>query len=304
MKHKKFELIMMKNTLAMMLPIMVLLLVLIFVGVRYSLFNVVQCYEITDAEPVEDQIARLYEKNMTSVRYDAVNLYYSGYNYLVENKIRGAYYYCFEDNHMVFVLVKTSHPQNSIDQRSVKGRIIKDEVVTEHIIAGLSKNGQIPMQILDGFYDSYVISEPDYPYVYTGIAYIIVATLSIVYVFVLAYVVRLWMHPYKNPQARKLRAFGRRSAVIEQLNEELFDKLYFRYHGIYVTDSFLIAAYWFHTDVIRLDDVRYLSKNRVEEKNAKEVYRLTLSEPETDLFYEIDFKEEELIDACVDAIRG
>lgn len=304
MKHKKFELIMMKNTLAMMLPIMVLLLVLIFVGVRYSLFNVVQCYEITDVEPVEDQIARLYEKDMTSVRYDAVNLYYSGYNYLVENKIRGAYYYCFEDNHMVFVLVKTSHPQNSIDQRSVKGRIIKDEVVTEHIIAGLSKNGQIPMQILDGFYDSYVISEPDYPYVYTGIAYIIVATLSIVYVFVLAYVVRLWMHPYKNPQARKLRAFGRRSAVIEQLNEELFDKLYFRYHGIYVTDSFLVAAYWFHTDVIRLDDVRYLSKNRVEEKNAKEVYRLTLSEPETDLFYEIDFKEEELIDACVDAIRG
>lgn len=304
MKHKKFELIMMKNTLAMMLPIMVLLLVLIFVGVRYSLFNVVQCYEITDVEPVEDQIARLYEKDMTSVRYDAVNLYYSGYNYLVENKIRGAYYYCFEDNHMVFVLVKTSHPQNSIDQRSVKGRIIKDEVVTEHIIAGLSKNGQIPMQILDGFYDSYVISEPDYPYVYTGIAYIIVATLSIVYVFVLAYVVRLWMHPYKNPQARKLRAFGRRSAVIEQLNEELFDKLYFRYHGIYVTDSFLVVAYWFHTDVIRLDDVRYLSKNRVEEKNAKEVYRLTLSEPETDLFYEIDFKEEELIDACVDAIRG
>lgn len=304
MKHKKFELIMMKNTLAMMLPIMVLLLVLIFVGVRYSLFNVVQCYEITDVEPVEDQIARLYEKDMTSVRYDAVNLYYSGYNYLVENKIRGAYYYCFEDNHMVFVLVKTSHPQNSIDQRSVKGRIIKDEVVTEHIIAGLSQNGQIPMHILDGFYDSYVISEPDYPYVYTGIAYIIVAALSIVYVFVLAYVVRLWMHPYKNPQARKLRAFGRRSAVIEQLNEELCDKLYFRYHGIYVTDSFLVAAYWFHTDVIRLDDVRYLSKNRVEEKNGKEVYRLTLSEPETDLFYEIDFKEEELIDACVDAIRG
>lgn len=304
MKHKKFELIMMKNTLAMMLPIMVLLLVLIFVGVRYSLFNVVQCYEITDVEPVEDQIARLYEKDMTSVRYNAVNLYYSGYNYLVENKIRGAYYYCFEDNHMVFVLVKTSHPQNSIDQRSVKGRIIKDEVVTEHIIAGLSQNGQIPMQILDGFYDSYVISEPDYPYVYTGIAYIIVAALSIVYVFVLAYVVRLWMHPYKNPQARKLRAFGRRSAVIEQLNEELCDKLYFHYYGIYVTDSFLVAAYWFHTDVIRLDDVRYLSKNRVEEKNGKEVYRLTLSEPETDLFYEIDFKEEELIDACVDAIRG
>ena len=92
--------------------------------------------------------------------------------------------------------------------------------------------------------------------------------------------------------------------MIEQLNKELRDKLYFHYHGIYVTDNFLVATYWFHTDVIRLDDVRYLSKNRVEERSGRELYRLTLSEPETDLFYEIDFREEELIDACVDAIRG
>ena len=137
-----------------------------------------------------------------------------------------------------------------------------------------------------------------------GTNIIIVAALSMLYVFVLAYVVRLWMRPYKNPQAKKLRAYGRRSAVIEQLNTELRDKLYFHYHGIYVTDNFLVATYWFHTDVIRLDDVRYLSKNRVEERSGRELYRLTLSEPETDLFYEIDFREEELIDACVDAIRG
>ena len=115
---------------------------------------------------------------------------------------------------MVFLLIKTKQPQNSIDKRTVKGRIVKDEVVTDHIIAGLSKNGEVPMNILDGFYDSYVISEPDFPYVYTGIAYIIVAALSMLYVFVLAYVVRLWMRPYKNPQAKKLRAYGRRSAVI------------------------------------------------------------------------------------------
>ena len=304
MKHKKFEIILIKNTLAMMAPIMVLLLVFVFFGVRYSLFHVAQCYEITNMEPVEDQIEKLYQDDKTSVKYNAVNLYYTGYDYLVENKVKGAYYYSFDGDNMVFVLVKTEHPKNSIDKRVVKGRIVKDEVVTEHIIAGLSKNGDVPMQILEGFYGTYVISEPDYPYVYTGIAYIIVAALSAVYVFVLAYIVQLWMRPYKNPQAKKLRAYGQRSAVIEQLNTELRDKLYFRYHGIYVTDNFLIAAYWFHTDVIRLDDVRYLSKNRVEEKGGREVYRLTLSEPETDLFYEIDFKEEELIDACVDAIRG
>ena len=48
MKHKKFELIIMKNTLAMVLPIMVLLLALIAVAVRYSFFHVAQCYTISD----------------------------------------------------------------------------------------------------------------------------------------------------------------------------------------------------------------------------------------------------------------
>ncbi len=304
MKSKRFECMMMKNTLAMMIPIMAILLALIIVGLRLSLFHAAQCYTIPNSESVQERVEQLYADKLTSVRYDAKNLYYTGYNYLVEGKVKGAYYYCFQENHMLFFLLNTKNPQPSIAQRTVKGRIVKDEVVTEHIVAGLSQNGDVPMDMLDGFYNSYVISEPDFPYVYTGIAYILVVALSMIYVFVMAYVVRLWMRPYKNPQAKKLRAYGRRSTVIEQLNAELQDKLYFKYHGIYVTDGFLIVTYWFHTDVIRLDDVRYLSKNRVEEKHGKEVYRLTLSEPETDLFYEIDFKEEELIDACVDAIRG
>lgn len=304
MKDKKFEWMIMKNTMLWLLPVLGLLLVLIIAGIRYSIFHVVQCYTISGGEPIEEQITHLYEEGKTSVRYDAGTLYYAGYDYLVEDEIQGAYYYGFEENHMVFCLIKTKAPKAVMEGRTVKGRIIKDEVVTEHMIAGLSKNGDIPIEILDGFYDSYVISEPDYPYVYTGIAYLIVTALSLLYVFAMSYAVRLWMYPQKNPQAKKLQVFGEVETVIAQLNMELREHLYFQYHGICVTDNFLIAKYWMHTDVVRLDDVRYLSKNRVEEKNGRVLYRLTLSEPETDLFYEIDFREEGLIDACVDAIRG
>lgn len=304
MKRKKFEWIMMCNTFAVVIPIMVLLIALIVIGIRYSFFHAVRCYDITDVEPAEKQIVRLYDAGVTSVRYHGNDLYYTGYDYLVEDKIKGAYYYSIVDDHMLFFLVKTGKPEPYIANKTVKGRILKDEIVTQHILNGLAENGGISTDILEGFFDCYVISEPDYPYVYTGIAYIIVGALSIIYVAVIAYVVYLWTHPYKHPQAKQLRAFGRRSAVIEELNDQIADSLYFKYRGIYITEDYLIACYLFHTDVIRLDDVRYLSKNRVEEKNGKELYRLTLSEPKTDLFYEIDFKDEELIDACVEAIRG
>ncbi len=294
----------MRNTFAVMIPVMVFLIALIFIGIRYSFFHAVRCYDITDVESAEKQIDRLYKAGSTSVRYHAQDLYYTGYDYLVEDKVKGAYYYCIADDHMMFFLVKTEKPEAYIKEKTVKGRIVEDGVMTQHILSGLAKNTDISADMLDGFYDSYVVSEPDYPYVYTGIVFIVVGALSAVYVFIVGYIVYLWMRPYKHPQAKQLRAFGRRSSVIEELDVELADKLYFKYHGIYVTENYLIATYLLHTDVIRLDDVRYLSKNRVEEKNKKEIYRLTLSEPATELFYEIDFKDEELADACVEAIRG
>lgn len=304
MSRKKFEKLMMKNTLAVVVPIMAVLIALIILSVRYSFFHQLRSYEIGNIERVDERLVQLYESKTTSVKYVAKNLYYTGYNYYVDGKVKGAYYYSIYDNYMLFFLVKTTDPVMFIEEKALKGRIIKDTVVTEHMMAGLTETSELDLSLFEGFVGPYVISEPDYPYVYASIVYIVVAAFVGICVLLMCYVSFLWTHPSRHPQARQLRAYGRRVTIIKELDEELSNHLLYKLHGVYVTEKYLVASYLFKTDVIRLDDVRYLSKNRVEKSNGREIYRLTLAEPDTDLFYELDFKCEPEIDDVVEAIRG
>ena len=67
----------------------------------------------------------------------------------------------------------------------------------------------------------------------------------------------------------------------------------------------MIVSYLTKTDVIKLDLVKYMSKNIVEPDRGlyrgKEIYRLTFSNPEK-LFYEVDFSNEELVDTVIEHI--
>ena len=69
----------------------------------------------------------------------------------------------------------------------------------------------------------------------------------------------------------------------------------------------MIVSYLTKTDVIRLDNIKYMSKNLVEDEGGMhrkgKVYRLTMSNPDK-MFYEVDFTSESLIDDVVRYIRG
>lgn len=67
----------------------------------------------------------------------------------------------------------------------------------------------------------------------------------------------------------------------------------------------MIVNYLSRTDVIKLDMVKYISKNIIERPKSfgrfYKKFRLTLSNPDT-LFYEIDFNSEEVIDTVIGKI--
>ena len=66
-----------------------------------------------------------------------------------------------------------------------------------------------------------------------------------------------------------------------------------------------MVGYFVKTDVVKLDKVRYISKNLSEKRSrhGKEVYCLTLSNPDT-LFYEVYFSSERLVDDVIDYIEN
>lgn len=307
MEKKKFEILLIKNTFAIVLPAMAVFAVLIFMLFNYPVLEHVKCYNIGNIIDVDERLAMLYANGTTNVKYIAKNLYYTGFDYFVDEKREGSYYYSADNDQLLLFLVETKEPQMFIEQIELKGKIIKDSISVNHIMNKFAEQNGMESELLHNYCSEYIISEPDYPYSYIALVYIFMASPIIVCVLIFIYTVFVTVNPVLHPQVRQLEDFGEVGEVIKSLNDELMNNLRFHKNNIYVTDDYMIVTHISRIDIIRLDDVLYLSKNLVEEKKlihfGKDVFRLTMSKPEV-MFYEMDFTSEDLIDKVVEAIRG
>lgn len=307
MRNKKFETILLKNAVAVTVPAIVVFLLLIFMFMHYPVFNQIRCVNIGNIENLAARLEELEIAGTTNVEYTAKNLYYTGFDYYIDGKQTGAYYYSMDQDYMTLFLLKTEHPQIHIDSIKIKGKIVKDVVSTEHIINRLSENSGLDFEWMEEYCSSYVISEPDYPHAYNTMVYVFFCAPIVICVLIFVYTLLVWVNPLLHPQVRQLAVYGDPGAIIEELNLQLRKKLLYKKNNIYITEDYMIVSYLTKTDVIRLDNIKYMSKNLVEDEGGMhrkgKVYRLTMSNPDK-MFYEVDFTSESLIDDVVRYIRG
>jgi hypothetical protein len=307
MGNKKFEILLMKNTLAIGLPAVAVLVVLVFMFLHYPVFEQIKCVNIDDTDNVMERMADLYNAGTTNVEYTAHNLYYTGFDYYVDGKIKGAYYYSMEKNCLQMYLLKTDKPKSSYDELRVKGKIIKDTISMEHIINQFTRQNGFSDELLEGYCNEYVLSETDYPYAYIAMVYVFFFLPVIVCVLILIYAFLVWWNPSMHSQARQLAVYGMPAAVIKELSSQLRYHLIFRKNNIYITSDYMIVSYLTKTDVIKLEYIKSLTKNEIDRvsfgNRTSKIYRLTMSAPEV-LFYEVDFGSEGLIDDVIEYICG
>lgn len=301
---KRFELLLLKNTLAVAIPAVGVFAALIILLMRYPVFEQVNSTRIEN-DDISVMLSELYAKERTNVEYEAENLYYTGFNYYVDQKMQGAYYYCILDNRIYMFLVDTKNPNEKIDRIKLKGKIIKDTIAPSHILSELSQDNEVYDNLVEAIMCPYIISEPDYPHRLVVIVYLFFASPIIICVIIFLYTILIWMNPSMHSQSRQLAVYGNINDIIKELNKQLRFHLLFRKRNVYITKDYVIVNYLTRTDVIRIDYIRYLSKNLTDSKNPfrkKKVYRLTMSEPDK-IFYEIDFTSESLCDNVVKYIR-
>ena len=113
--------------------------------------------------------------------------------------------------------------------------------------------------------------------------------------------------PVLNHEAQVLRRYGKVGRYIRKLDREMDSKLKMHQDNVIVTENFLIVSYLSHIDVVRIDDIKYLSKH-VEKRRRRmgrpiTVYRFTASNGE-DLYFEADFFDEGVINDVIYYMRG
>lgn len=306
MKRRRFQLFIFKNTIAITIPAICVFLLLIFMISRYPVFDQVRCNKIGDIDNVSVRLENLYQSGTRNVEYTAHDLYYTGFDYHVNDKLKGAYYYSIRDNELLIYLIKTKNPKIYIEQQEIKGRIVVDSVSTDYIMGQLASANHMDAEMIKQYAGTYIISEPDYPHAFVTMIYLIFFLPVILCILVFLYTLLIWMQPVLHSQARQLVVYGDPNVIMAEINKELAYHLLYHKNNIYVTDAYMIISHLTKTEVVRLDDVKYLSKNLVEgtglHKN-KNIYRLTMSNPDK-LFCEIDFSSEKVIDEVVFYIYG
>ncbi len=307
MFKKKFERLLLKNTLAIALPAVAVLLVIFFLLTRFSVFAQVKSVDMDEYESYEIGVENLYANNTTNVTITLNNLYYTGFDYHVNGKIEGAYYYSMEKEKLCLFLISTKNPKMHIDRVRIKGKIIKDSITTNHILERFAEDNNVDAELLETYCLDYIVSEPDYPQSYIVMLNVFFAIPVILAILIIIYTILIWYNPKMHSQCKQLEQYGETDAIIEELNSQLRTQLIYKKGMIYITRDYMIVNYFHRTDVIKLDFIKYLSKNLVEKKEffsrATEVFRLTMSEPDS-IFYEVDFISEEFIDDVVSYIRG
>ncbi|MBQ7707568.1 MAG: hypothetical protein IJT72_07300 [Lachnospiraceae bacterium] len=304
MRRKRFEKLLFKNTIALALPAVLVLMVLLFMFMRYPILEQTRIVGLENEE-LYTKVSELYKMGDTNVKISADKLTYAGFDYLVNGKVKGAYYYQLNDDKIMFYIIETKKPSMTIDSKKIKAKIVKDSISTEYMINQLTEAAGFDEQLKDDFYSEYVISECDYPSTYITMLYILFASPIVISVLILAYTLLIFVNPAVHGQAKQLSAYGDIGALIEELNLQLANHLVYKLNNIYITEDYLIISYLMKTDVIKLDKIKEIEKAEVEKYTSpwkkQTVYKLRFfTDNKTE--YELELRNEDTLNDIIDYV--
>ncbi|MBQ9277497.1 MAG: hypothetical protein IJ224_02565 [Lachnospiraceae bacterium] len=305
MGKKKFEQLLFKNTLALAVPAILVLAVLMFMFIKYPVLEQTRLVNISE-EDLYKRVSELYRLGDTNVKLTKTgDLTYAGFNYYVNGKVKGGYYYQLNEDRIMFYIIETKNPPMKIDSKSIKARIVKDSISTEYIVNQLVEAGGFEGQLKDDFFSEYVISECDYPVTYITMLYILFASPIVISVLIIAYTLLVWANPSLHGQSKQLSHYGDIGAVIEELNLQLTNHMIYKLGNIYVTEDYLIVSYLVKTDVIKLDKIKEIEKAEVEKHTLpwkkQRVFKLRFfTELKTE--YELELLNEDTLNDIIDYV--
>ena len=205
MRKKKYQKMLLKNTLAIAIPAIAVFLVLVFLCIQYPIFDYIECKEIMSMENMDETLEGLYAAQTTNVKLIADNLKYTGLDYYEDGKQKGSYYYMSTNNRLILFLIKTDTPAPSYDAKSLKGTIVKDNVSSTYIMGQFADQAGIDKNILAGYCSDYIISEVGYPLNFIVMVYILFIAPIAISIIILMYTMYIRSLPYMASPVKSYR---------------------------------------------------------------------------------------------------
>ena len=294
-----------RNLILMAIPMAFILFAALITVSHMRKMDDAQVYDMDDANLAEEY----YLTGKVNVLVRISGLQYSGFDYKVGDKIKGSYFYLYRGGKMnIFLLdndmterVKKAEEGSAF---SVKFRIVKDELTTDHILSEYMETLGLNTDSKEDAVSVYVLDQLRFPKMWIVMLDVFYYILQGAIAILLLYLIVAFYRPQILKQARVLKRFGKVKSVVADLDYEMRNELLYQSDNIFVTESYLIVAYVSRIDVVYLDDVEYMSKHEETKRGGRmKTYRLTLSNVEK-MYFEMFIDDEQTIDEVAYYIQG
>ncbi len=306
MQHS-FRKLLRKNLLYMAFPVVLILSAFLLLLFQVSRLEAFQTHTMDDPS----QIREYYNSGQKNVAVTLDGLKGTGVSVKEGEDEIAEYYYYVSGNRIQLVLLSDQTAKklrtNDVKSLDMHAEIVKDEVTAGYLEREYANSLGIDRDEMEGFCSEYIFDETGYPLFRIRLIRISSIGVAVLLGILMLYVILATAFPALNHEARVLRKFGPVGRYIRKLDREMEKKLRFHQDNVTVTENFLIVSYLSRIDVVRIDDIKYLSKHVEKRKRGLarpiHVYRLTASNAD-DLYFEADFFDEEIINDVIYFMRG
>lgn len=305
MKHG-FRGLLQKNLLLLILPAVFILVAFVLVLVQISRLEHFQTGVLEDTSYAKEY----FLSGQRNVEVYLDDLHSTGFVYVIGDKEEGEYFYRIRKGTMELILLTKSSAarvRNGLDGDTYRVRLIRDDATAAYIEQEYADAMGIARGELAGLGGVYLFDEVAYPRVRILLLRIALITLSSILVALMLYTVLAVAVPALNWEAGVLRRFGKRSQMIRRLDHEMEKHLKMHQDNVIITEKYMIVSYLTHIDVVRIDEIKYLSKHVEKRRRGvgrpMNVYRLTASNGQ-DMYFEADFFDEGIINDVIYYLHG
>lgn len=243
-----FRKLLFRNLIFMIIPALIIEASLVFICLQLRSMDENSTYEL---ESLDDVVMyyKLGKRNI-SFRLDG-ELVYSGFDMKSDGAVTGHYYYLANDNKMyLFVLndvaTKLINKGNLV---RIKATLVEDEAASGFIEKEYTDAMNLGEEALDGYIESVIISQPDYP---ERRIVLINYTMAVAYILVaitLIYFIASAIFPELNMLFKLRGLASSRRKLIKKLDKEMKDKLESVEGSVYTTEKYIINAKISYIDI-------------------------------------------------------
>ncbi len=243
-----------RNLIAMLIPVIVMEILVIFMTVQLGLLDDYRSYEITDMKDLE--LYYMEGKRNVVIQVDDP-LTYAGFDAASDEGKQGSYYYQFNgDSIRLFILKdETIRAINFGENNRVYARIIRDEVTAGYIEKEYTSEVGLGDGLFDGFVEPIIIDELSYPELkIKGIRYVNLAA-RVMLAGTWLYMLVGFCFPVLAFGYRSKKMFKNRREMLSVMDAELEDSLLRSSGHEFVTYNYLVYIYLSRIEVIKKSDI-------------------------------------------------